>query len=193
MWMSSHSLFPDISVLQMRTAAPSNAPPPRTWTEPLASPPIHWLSLWCTLLKKKKRRQRPKPTNSLTCIRNNKMSSLSEAVLQHAGANPVVGLNSLDGAGNTVKTNLTWIITSVGYLCLPFLGLVLFPLSQQSTFFIPFSHPLVLMPDFCPSVTNYMPTLIYKDGYRKFRGLVCCLWQAFSRSKTPPFFTFSCM
>lgn len=35
------------------------------------------------------------------------MSSLSETILQHVGANPVVGLNSLDGAGNTVKTNLT--------------------------------------------------------------------------------------
>lgn len=35
------------------------------------------------------------------------MSSLSETVLQHVGANPVVELNSLNGAGNTVVTNLT--------------------------------------------------------------------------------------
>lgn len=147
---------------------------------------------FCAARCYKKQLQRPKPTNSLTCMRNNKMSSLSETVLQHAGANPVAGLNSVDGAGNTVKTNLTWIITSVGYLCLPFFGTCLVSTQPTKHIFIPFSHPLVLMPDFCPSATNYMPTLINKDGFRKFRRW-CVVWQAFSCSKTPPFLTFSCM
>lgn len=72
--------------------------------EPLASLPVHFVAH----AAKKKQTKTAAMAKTIDCIRQkSKMSDLSETVLQHVGANPVVGLNSLDCAGKTVNTNLT--------------------------------------------------------------------------------------